>query len=48
MMQIPTKSNDHMTRALFCDQSRTQRPLAFWSAGGRQERLWRIRNNLIF
>ena len=24
-------------------QSRTQSPLAFWSAGGRQERLWRIR-----
>ena len=25
-------------------QSRTQGPLAFWSAGGRQERHWRIEN----
>ena len=27
-------------------QSRTQSPLAFWSAGGRQERPWRIRKKL--
>ena len=29
-------------------QSHTQSPQAFWSAGGRQERLWRIRKNLNF
>ena len=29
-------------------QSRTQSPLAFWSAGGRQERLWRIRKIYVF
>ena len=27
-------------------RSRTQSPQAFWSAGRRQERLWRIRKNL--
>ena len=29
-------------------QSRTQSPLAFWSADGRQYRLWGIRKNLNF
>ena len=33
---------------LECMQSRTQSPLAFWSADGRQQRLWGIRKNLIF
>ena len=29
-------------------QSRTQSPQAFWSVGGRQERLWKIQKNLNF
>ena len=29
-------------------QFRTKSPLAFWSAGGRQERHWRIREKLHF
>ena len=29
-------------------QFRTKSPLAFWSAGGRQERHWRIRQKLHF
>ena len=42
------RENSQGPRIPWGPQSRIQSPQAFWSAGRRQERLWRFRNNLNF